>query len=295
MIGDNIVEALGCDAFFKMVKEGATHWKKLLKLSTIIMKEVGAEKTTAALKNLSLMEVGRRLLLVARCFTMLLDPECSDSELGHLMDVRNYSGELLFEQTLKSSLASASFWNAITDDILKTASASKQFAAEVQELRLQATSGDEVTMDALKTIQQLRKAVRRGSLDKVDGWVVGKLREYCTVLLNGKATNPAVTMELLVYGCSMYESKDGVLDMLARVKKWQASNGHVVHAVELQGLLVNLSTCSLETLTAFTTKVLKKGDLGEELSLSMRRLVPRMLECLKDEVGPGPWDLVATR
>ena len=164
------MDAFGCDAFFKLVTDGSTQWKKILKFSQTVLEELASDTAKAA-HGMGWESALNRMQTAAQALCMLLDPEDTKRSIQDLVAVRNYKGNLSFEHTLKSSLSSGTFWNGIVDNILQTATATKMAAARMQELRTM-LSGPETTPSDLLTVigelPQLRKTVRRGSLETIE-------------------------------------------------------------------------------------------------------------------------------
>ena len=285
------MDALGCDAFFKLVKDGAAQWKKILKLSQALLKELDSDTAKSA-RGMGWDSALSRISTAARAFCMLLDPEDTNRTINDIVTVRNYKGELCFESTLKSSLTSGSFWNGIVDNILQTATGTKMAAARLQELLLMVDCAAEaVSVQDLQALvnelPDLRKNVRKGALEKIETGTRAALKHYAISILNQVSPKDGdiEKIKVLLIGLPLFETKEGVLDLLAKVKKWQAGNADFMLASELSDMLRAINTKTLGDIAAFITKVLSKErpDMTQELGDKLIGLIPQMLVCAKQE------------
>ena len=285
------MDAFGCDAFFKLVTDGAAQWKKILKLFQAVLQELESDagKSAAAAGWDSAL---KRTRTAANAFCMLLDPEDMSRSVTDVVAVRNYKGDLTFEITLKSSLSAGKFWNGILDNILQTATATKVSADRLLELRSMLTcNADQVKLTDLETviseIPGLRQTVRRGAMDKIETATRDVLKHHAITILNqGSPKEGDVDkVNVVLKGLPLFETKEGILDLLAKIKKWQAGNVDFMLASELADILRNLETKNLADLASFITKLLSKdrADMTVSQGDQLVRIIPQMLACAKQE------------
>ena len=86
-------------------------------------------------------------------------------------------------------------------------------------------------------------------------------------------------------GLPLFDSKEGVLDILARVRKWQAGHTEFMVMSDLEEILRTIETKTLGDLASFITKLLSKErqDMTEEMGKKLVGLLPQMLACAKKE------------
>ncbi|CAE7196634.1 unnamed protein product [Symbiodinium sp. CCMP2592] len=285
-----IMDAFGCDAFFKLVMEGSTQWKKILKFSQALLQELASDTAKAA-RGMGWDSILKRMQVAAQAFCMLLDPEDTERSFQDLAAVRSYKGDLSFEHTLKSSLSSGAFWNNIVDNILQTATATKLAASRISDLRTMAKGPEIATSDLLTIVAelpQLRKTVRRGSLESIEHNVQKCLKDLAIKIVNQQSpqSGDGERITVVMQGLPLFDSKEGVLDLLARVRKWQAGHTDFMVASEIEDILRNIETKTLGDLASFVTKILSKErqDTTAEMGKQLVGLLPQMLACAKQEV-----------
>ena len=296
-IAESVVEAVNCNGFFRMIGRGRQYTRHMLKFMQKWLQRAPSipdDKFRPVLQ-----ESIDRITKVAKAMVSLLRPE-QISSTQEIMDLKAYKGAGSFESALRASLG-GDFYTSIVDDMLKTASATKEHENELvnfgklfegaaaikEDFRL---GRDDLAM-LVDTIPELKSKVRRGALDKVETKLLKQLQKHAEDLLD--ISEPGVEAiklyDVVLKGLSEKDQHPGVLDIITKLRSWHSQHSAAVNAVHREAALRKAVACP-EVLDVEQIVQLSMDHMAEASKTEKEQflaLIPQLMHAAKDEVRRG--------
>ena len=258
--------AIGCDAFFTMLKSPSQHKMKLLSLATGLL---GVSRPSEDIQEFPEPLVGfvDRLVTICSSIICLLSPipELMESKPSHVQAILSYKGTNANMVMLKTEMTRSKEWSKLWDEVLAKHASSKHLWPDIVkalESLKQETPDHDTMMSVCSKITDWKKVCREGMLEELESALGSALHLAANDLLakNGQGASMHLFGELQK-GLQMFLDQDS-FNLCGRVAKLQGKVGADIWVADLTTLLETYPKTCDEAKGALDTS----GELLQKLN-----------------------------